>query len=69
MKRDLIRMIGLRKKINMSILMPVKCDSCGIFCSSLDAVATDGGLAFCGSVRSNGCAEKYLQEGENNEYV
>jgi len=47
--------------------MPVKCDSCGIFCSSLDAIATEVGLAFCGSVRGNGCAEKYLQEGEDND--
>ena len=49
--------------------MPVKCDSCGIFCSSLDAVATDVGLVFCGNVRGNGCADKwywYLLEGEDN---
>jgi hypothetical protein len=49
--------------------MPIKCDSCGIFCSSLDAIATETGLAFCGSVRGNGCAEKYLEEEAELELV
>ena len=44
--------------------MPVKCDICGIFCSSLDAIATEEGFVFCGSVRGNGCAQKY----DNGEF-
>lgn len=36
----------------------IRCDECGIICDAGDAVATDGGLAFCGSFYGNGCAEK-----------
>lgn len=36
----------------------VHCDECGTVCDATDAVAIDGGLAFCGSFYGNGCAEK-----------
>tara|TARA_B100000902_G_scaffold345982_1_gene352388 strand:+ start:4727 stop:5005 length:279 start_codon:yes stop_codon:yes gene_type:complete len=52
--------INYRKEFSM----PVKCDNCGIFCSSLDAIATEEGLVFCGSFRGNGCDKKY----DNGEF-
>mgnify|MGYP006267631139 CR=1 FL=1 len=36
----------------------VYCNECGTVCDATDAVATDAGLAFCGSFYGNGCAEK-----------
>lgn len=36
----------------------ILCDECGGVCDSADSVATDVGLAFCGSHYGNGCAEK-----------
>lgn len=39
------------------------CDECGTLISALDGVATDAGLAFCGSMRGNGCADRLLAEG------
>lgn len=39
------------------------CDECCVLVSALDGVATDAGLAFCGSVRGNGCADRLLAEG------
>lgn len=34
------------------------CSACGGPCDAVDAVALDSGLAFCGSVYGNGCADK-----------
>jgi hypothetical protein len=35
-----------------------RCDDCGGPCDAVDAVADDFGLAFCGSVYGNGCADR-----------
>ena len=37
------------------------CDECGTLISALDGVATDTGLAFCGSFRGNGCGDRFLE--------
>jgi hypothetical protein len=34
-----------------------RCACCGGPCDAADAVATDAGLAFCGSFYGNGCAD------------
>lgn len=39
------------------------CDECAHLISAIDGVATDAGLAFCGSFRGNGCADRLIAEG------
>ena len=42
--------------------IPLLCDECLHPCHSDDAITDDyGTLVFCGALRGNGCAEKYLQ--------
>ena len=41
----------------------VWCDECCGLVSADDGVATDAGLAFCGSLRGNGCGDRLIAEG------
>jgi hypothetical protein len=41
----------------------VWCDECCGLVSGDDGVATDAGLAFCGSLRGNGCGDRLIAEG------
>lgn len=41
--------------------VPVLCAECGGECDAADAVADDSGLAWCGSVYGNGCADRRQQ--------
>lgn len=36
------------------------CAECGVICDAADAVADDSGLAWCGSVYGNGCADRVI---------
>lgn len=40
------------------------CDECACLISALDGIATDSGLAFCGSFRGNGCGDRLIAEGK-----
>lgn len=46
----------------------VLCDNCREVCDATDAVALDSGLALCGSVYGNGCAEQTLSSVKPNPH-
>ena len=47
----------------------VLCACCGGPCDAIDAVATDAGLAFCGSFRGRGCADAGCDRAETCQAV